>query len=559
MVKTIFSFLNKEVRGLHEAAYLLGFSAILSQILALVRDRLLAYSFGAGHELDIYYAAFRIPDLIFVSIGSIVSISVLVPFLIEKINKSEKEGKSFIDSTFSLFFILIIVASVLVYIFIPYLASKVFPGFIDSKTLSHLISLSRILLLSPILLGISNFLASITQVHNRFFIYAISPLLYNVGIIFGIIFLYPFFGLLGLGWGVVLGALMHLLIQVPFAISKGLFPRLSFNIDFASIRKVMTLSLPRTLTLSSNQIATFFLIGMASVMTAGSISIFSFSFNLQSVPLSIIGVSYASAVFPALARLFSSGNRDKFIEQMIVSARHIIFLSTPLMVLFVVLRAQIVRVILGAGNFNWSDTRLTAAALAIFSISVVPQGLLMLFVRAYYSKGDTKKPLVINLVSSTLIVVLGYYFITIFNKFPTFHYFTEELFKVSGLSGSVVLMLPLAYSIGVLVNTALHWIAFHKEFKNFTKKISSAIYQSFSASIIMGYVAYIFLNIFDKVFDINTFLGIFSQGLFSGLIGIIVGIIILKLLKSHELSEIWKTLHAKIWKAQVIAPEKEVL
>ena len=559
MVKTIFSFLNKEIRGLHEAAYLLGLSAILSQILALVRDRLLAYSFGAGHTLDIYYAAFRIPDLIFVSIGSIVSISVLVPFLIEKINKSQEEGKNFIDSAFSLFFILIIIVSVLAYILIPYLAPKVFPGFTDSKTLSSFIILARILLLSPILLGISNFLASITQVHNRFFIYAISPLLYNVGIILGIVFLYPHFGLMGLGYGVILGACMHLLIQVPFVVSKKMFPRFSFNIDFASIQKVMTLSLPRTFTLSSNQIATFFLVGLASVMTVGSISIFNFSFNLQSVPLSIIGVSYASAVFPALSRLFSSGNRDKFIEQMIVSARHIIFLSTPLMVLFVVLRAQIVRVILGAGNFNWSDTRLTAAALAIFSISVVPQGLLQLFVRAYYSKGDTKKPLIINLISSTLIVILGYVFITTFNNFPTFRYFIEELFKVSNLSGSVVLMLPLAYSIGVLVNTALHWFAFHKEFKNFTKSISSAIYQSFSASIIMGYIAYIFLNVFDKVFNINTLVGIFSQGLFAGLLGIIVGVFILKMLKSHELSEIWKTLHAKIWKAKVIAPEQEML
>ncbi|MEK9185002.1 MAG: murein biosynthesis integral membrane protein MurJ [Patescibacteria group bacterium] len=559
MVKTIFSFLNKEIIGLHEAAYLLGFSAILSQILALVRDRLLASSFGAGHTLDIYYAAFRIPDLIFVSIGSIVSISVLVPFLIEKINKSQEEGKNFIDSAFSLFFILITFVSVLFYILIPYLAPKVFPGFTDGKTLTSFIILTRILLLSPILLGISNFLASITQVHNRFFIYAISPLLYNIGIILGIIFLYPHFGLMGLGYGVILGACMHLLIQVPFVINKGMFPRFRFNIDFVSIRQVMTLSLPRTFTLSSNQIATFFLVGLASVMTVGSISIFNFSFNLQSVPLSIIGVSYASAVFPALARLFSSGNREKFIEQMIVSARHIIFLSTPLMVLFVVLRAQIVRVILGAGNFNWSDTRLTAAALAIFSISVVPQGLLQLFVRAYYSKGDTKKPLIINLISSTLIVILGYVFITTFNNFPTFRYFIEELFKVSNLSGSVVLMLPLAYSIGVLVNTAFHWLAFHKEFKNFTKSISSAIYQSFSASIIMGYVTYIFLNVFDKVFDINTLVGIFSQGLFAGLIGVAVGIFILKLLKSHELSEIWKTLHAKIWKAKVIAPEQEML
>ncbi|MSR71270.1 MAG: hypothetical protein EXS50_01170 [Candidatus Taylorbacteria bacterium] len=559
MVRNIFRFIGSEVKGLHEAAYLLGFAAILSQLLALIRDRLLAYSFGAGHMLDIYYAAFRIPDLIFVSIGSIVSISVLMPFIIEKMNKGEAEGKRFVDSTFSLFFIIIVAVSVVVFFLVPYLIPKVFPGFIDNSTRLTLITLTRILLLSPILLGLSNFLASITQMYNRFFIYALSPLLYNAGIIFGVLFFYPHFGLAGLGWGVVLGAVLHVLIQVPFVVSKKLFPLFSFNIDFQSIKKVMKISLPRTFTLSSTQIATFFLVGLASIMSQGSISVFNFSFNLQSVPLSIIGVSYASAAFPALAKLFSGGNREKYIEQMIVCARHIIFLSMPLMMLFVVLRAQIVRTVLGAGHFDWSDTRLTAAALALFSLSVVPQGLLTLFVRAYYSKGDTKKPLFINFISCVIIVGLGYLFVHIFNVSQTFHYFIEALLKVENIPGTVVLMLPLAYSIGVFINTIFHWRAFHNEFKDFTKKVMGAVYHSFAAGVIMGYVAYLSLNVFDKVFNINKVFGIFMQGFCAGIVGIIAGIAILILLKSPELSQIWRTLHSKIWRAKVVAPDTEVL
>lgn len=559
MVRNILRFIGKEVSGLHEAAYLLAASAILSQALALLRDRLLAYSFGAGHELDLYYAAFRIPDLIFVSVGSVVSITVLVPFLIEKMHQGHEEGRTFIDSTFSLFFMVIVAVSVIAFIAVPVLVPYVFPGLTDATSSHTLVTLIRILLLSPILLGISNFFASITQMYNRFFIYALSPLLYNAGIILGVLVLYPHWGLAGLGWGVVLGACLHLGIQVPFVRGKELIPQLTAAIDFNSIRRVVTLSLPRTLSLSSNQIATFFLVSFASLMSKGSISIFNFSYNLQSVPLSIIGVSYASAAFPTLSRLYSKGDKPKYLEQVITSTRHIIFLSMPLAVLFIVLRAQIVRTVLGAGQFDWADTKLTAAALALFSVSVAAQGLLSLFVRAYYSKGDTRKPLIINVISSTLIVIFGYLFMRLFTTIPVIRYFMESLLKVENLQGSSVLMLPLAYSVGVFFNTILHWVAFQKEFKEFSRSVSTTLFQSFGASILTGYVSYLFLNVFSHIFNLNTLMGIFLQGFCAGIVGLCVGVLVLSLLKSEELRDIWRTLHAKIWKAKVVLPEQETL
>jgi putative peptidoglycan lipid II flippase len=555
MVKNIFNFFHKEISGLHQAAYLLAFFAFLSQLLALVRDRTLAHVFGASHILDIYYAAFRIPDFIFVSIGSMVSISVLVPFFVEKMEKNFDEAKDFIGNIFSIFFITISLVGIIVYFLVPSLVPWVLPGFAHDPYLPQLILLIRIFLLSPILLGLSNFFASITQLYNRFLLYALSPLFYNLGIIIGALFLYPIFGIAGLGYGVALGALMHCIIQIPFIIEQKIFPRFTFHINFSSIKKVVLLSFPRTLTLSSNQISTFFLIAMASFMSAGSISIFNFSFNLQSVPLSIIGVSYTSAAFPMLSKIFSSGNREKFIEQMAVSSRHIIFWSTPAMILFTVLRAQIVRVILGSGKFNWSDTRLTAACLAVFTLSIIPQSLIILFVRAYYSGGETKKPMYINLFSSTFIVVLGYGLIKLYTLWPFFHYFMESLFKIDGLNGTVVLMLPLAYSIGVLVNTILHWVAFEKDFKGYSKPVLDTFFQVFSAAVIMGYVSYLMLNVFSRIFDLDTVRGIFLQGFFAGIIGIFVYIVILKLLRNPEIDEIWRALHSKIWKAKVIIPD----
>lgn len=559
MVKKFFEMVGKEIVGLHEAAYLLAFFAFLSQILALVRDKLLAYNFGAGHILDIYYSAFRIPDLIFVSVASIVSASVLVPFFIDRFNNDGDRGRRFIDSIFSAFFFGIVAVSIATYFLIPNLTSILFPGFANSEFLPDLILYSRILLLSPIFLGLSNFLSSITQMHKRFLIYALSPVLYNIGIIFGIVFLYPVIGISGLIWGVVIGAFLHMAIQIPFIIHKDTFPSLRLNFNWSDIKKVILISLPRTLTLSSNQLASFFLVSLASYMSGGTISVFSLAFNLQSVPMTIIGVSYSSAIFPTLSKFFVEKNRKEFLQQMIDSARHIVFWSIPITILFIVLRAQIVRTIYGAGQFDWADTRLTAAVLAIFVISVIGQSLILLFVRAYYAEGKTKKPLIINVFSGLLIVFFGYVLTKAFFAFPIFRFFLEDLFKVSGQIGTSVLVLPLAYSIGVLVNTYLHWHMFEKDYEGFSKPVVATLFQSFSASVIMGYVAFISLRFFNIFFPLTKAWNVFFQGFFAGILGIIVGIIILIILKNKEIEEIWRTLHHKFWKSNVVVPDQETL
>ncbi|MCH7535633.1 MAG: hypothetical protein IH948_07810 [Bacteroidetes bacterium] len=195
MVRRILNLLQKEVRGLHEAAYFLAVFAFSSQILALIRDRLLANQFGAGEVLDIYYAAFRIPDFIFVTIASIASLSVLIPFLVERTSRSKDDGKNFISGVFSFFALSMILVSAVVFIFTPSILKLIFPGFIDSS-FSELVLITRILLLQPILLGASSLFASVVHVYRKFILYAVSPLLYNVGIIIGILLVYKFFVLL---------------------------------------------------------------------------------------------------------------------------------------------------------------------------------------------------------------------------------------------------------------------------------------------------------------------------------------------------------------------------
>lgn len=553
MVKRVFELLHKEINSLHEAAYLLGFFAFLSQILALVRDRLLAGSFGAGETLDIYYAAFRVPDIIFVSAASLVSSSILVPFIVSKAANGNEECRKFVNGIFSSFFIFILLVSLAAFFLAPYILSFLFRGF-EAEALEKLVLLTRIMLLQPIFLGISNFFGSITQTYKKFLVYSLSPVLYNGGIILGVVFLYPRFGLTGLAWGVVIGAFLHFLIQVPVVMRQKLFPNFTLKVRWKEIKEVVFLSLPRTLALSAANFSTLFLVALGSLLGTGSVSIFTLAWNLQSVPLSIVGASYSMAAFPTLVAVFVNGGKDKFLTEVSSALRHILFWSAPALILFIVLRAQIVRVVLGFGEFSWSDTRLTAASLALFALSVVAQGVIVLLIRAYYAGGRTARPLLINVLSSVAAVILGFVLVKIFSSIPIFRYFVESLLKVSGLSGTAVLMLPLAYSSATILNALFLFFIFRKDF-GVSLGLRRAFWQTFAASIIGGFATYLFLNVLDDVFNLNKVFGVFSQGFFSGIGGLAVNILVLYSLKSVELRETWRTLHGKIWKARLVVTD----
>jgi len=440
---------------------------------------------------------------------------------------------------------------------VPFIA----PGF-SLPMQEKLIAVSRIMLLSPILMGLSNLFGTVTQLFRKFFIYALSPILYNVGIIIGVIFIYPVLGIYGLALGVALGAFMHFAVQVLASNSSGFKPKLSlspFAINFKDIRKVALTSLPRTLGLSFNNIALIFIISLASSLKTGSISVFNFSFNLQSVPLNIIGISYAVAAFPILTKSISLGKMDEFKNHLKSAARAITFWSIPVIFLFIVVRAQIVRVILGSGSFSWENTRLVAACLAVFSVSVLAQGLITLLSRAYYAKGDTKRPLVINFLSSVLIIILAYLFIHIFEHWLFFRYFIESILKVEDIPGTEVLMLPLAYSTGTILNAVIYWYFVRKDFMKGVSFITNTFFQSLGASFFLGVVAYLSLNILSPIFGTVTFWGIFLQGFISGILGIAAAILVLYLLKSEELKDVLKTLKTKFWDVKVIAPTQEEL
>ena len=229
--------------------------------------------------------------------------------------------------------------------------------------------------------------------------------------------------------------------------------------------------------------------------------------------------------------------------------RQIVFWSLPVIALFVVLRAQIVRVILGTGNFDWSDTRLTAASLALFIISVVAQSIVLLLIRAYYASGKTWKPLWITLTAALFTVIFAYVFLYVFNTYEPIQLFFEKMLRIENVPGSSVVMLSLAYSVGMFLNLYLLWHSFKKDFEYQSGYygIRKSFRESFIASVIIGIVGYAMLRVTDVLFSQETTIGVLGHGLISGMVAIIFGVVFLVFIKNKEMFVFISSVKKKIW------------
>lgn len=532
---------------MHDAAYMLGFFALLSAVLALVRDRLFAAMFGASGLLDVYFAAFRIPDILYVSLASMISVFALVPFLESR--KEEIEQKRIFGNVVLVFSLALIVFSLLVLPFVPWLLAVFFPALLYGSYGAELIAITQLLLVQPILLGISTVLTSIVHMRGRYLLYALAPLLYNVSIIGALVWLYPLFGMYGVVYGVIAGALLHMLIQIPFVIRTGFLSALATRIVWRDIYDLVVLSLPRTLALATSSMLLLILTAYAAHAGEGAVSIFILAFNLQAAPLAIIGASYSVAAFPTLARHFARGENDAFVLHILTAARHIIFWSLPFLVLFIVLRAHIVRVVLGTGSFDWTDTRLVAAAVALFMVSLVAQGLSLLFIRGYYAAGKTIFPLVVSVGTLLFTILCASWCTYLFQNEPLFRAFLEIALRVEDLPGTQVLVLPLAFALGSIVQAVCFIVFFEVHFACTRAPLLRIFFHASASALIAGFVAHRTLALFAPVVVLERTLGVFAQGFIAGILGVIAGALVLILLKNTEIQEVWHTLHHKFWNA----------
>jgi putative peptidoglycan lipid II flippase len=560
MMKRVLLMLYKRTSGINEAAFLLGIFTLISQILGLVRDRIFAGTIGPGPILDAYYASFKVPDFLYVSLASLASVTVILPMLSQKFrdgaSDNRKSAHVFFNQIFTVFSFTLFSVSIILFICMPWVAKLIVPGF-PPESLHNVIWMSRIMLLSPIIFGISTMIGSVTQMFQKFLIYALAPIMYNAGIIVGALVLYPLMGQIGLALGVILGAALHLGIQVPLLLQESFVPKFTFTINWKEIKNIIKTSLPRTVGLSMSSFTAIILVAIISGFSPGTMSIFTFAFNLQSVPIGVIGISYSVASFPILVRFFQENELEKFTTTILQTLRKIIFWSLPIMALFIVLRAQIVRVLLGTGSFSWNDTRLTAGVLALFVFGIIAQSIVHVLVRAYYAAGNTWKPLIMNFLGEVITIGAAYGLLALFAHMDGFRNFFEHVLRLEGVAETRLTMVALAFTIGNVLNMILLGIIFHVNFKLFVNKtahktlIRSTCNAVLSATV-MGGVGYYILNATALWFNQDRFWGILGQGAVAGIFGLGAGIIVLKLLRDQDLNEFIKTIKGRFWKAKVV-------
>ncbi len=426
------------------AALIVSVAGILSRLLGLFRDRILASQFGAGDVLDVYYAAFRVPDLIYnlLIVGALSA--AFIPVFTGLITKNKKKRAWELASGLLTLQVLgVILLSVIMSIFAPQIMKLITPGFSDEK-MKAVVTLTRIMFLSPLLLGASAIFGGMLVSFKRFLVYSLAPIVYNIGIIIGAVFFVKIWGIIGLAWGVVLGATMHMLIQfgaVKFLGFSYRFRNFKKIIRDKTVRKIVRLMIPRSLAIGVNQINLLIITIFASLLASGSLAVFNFANNLQSVPLGIFGISFSLAAFPKLSSLAAKKDMRKFHYVFARTFKRILFFVIPASVIIFSLRAEIVRAVLGAGKFDWQDTKATLWVLGILSVSLFAQSTAPLLSRAFYALENTKTPFYISLFSEGINILA---IILLIGKFQ-------------------VLGLAMAFSLTAIVNMLLMFVLLHKK------------------------------------------------------------------------------------------------
>lgn len=509
------------------AAVVVGLSSFISRFLGVFRDHILAGQFGAGDELDIYYAAFRIPDLIFnlLVLGALSAgfIPVFVSLLENPDQKiAKKNAWRFANLVASSLVVILAVLSIIGIIFAPQLLRLLTPGFSPEK-MAVTVQLSRLMFLSPLLLGVSGVVGGILQSFKSFFAYSLSPIFYNLGIIAGALFLAPRFGLVGLAWGVVIGAALHLLVQLPTLWHLGFHFQPLLDWRDAALRQIGRIMIPRTMGLAVSQLNLLVMTVLASSLVSGSLAIFNLANNLQSFPVGIFGLSFAIAAFPTISALV--GQPDKLRPSLTTTIRQTLFLVVPATIIILALRAQIIRVILGSGRFDWQDTILTMRTLSYFGLSIFAQSLTAILVRVFYAYKDSATPFWISLVAAVANIGLAWPW--------------SRQFGVAGLA--------LAFSVGNIINFVLLWLALRRKGNILDNwAIGLGALKITIAAAVAWPIIFEVKKLIAPLVNMNTFWGIAGQLVGAAIAGLLVYLVVCLLLRCPEAKQLWQIINRRL-------------
>lgn len=448
IIKNSKHIFSRQQTSILSGAFVIGLSYLLSALLGLVRNRLLASHFFGGLEshLDVYFAAFVIPDTVFQLIVVGALSAAFIPVFSSYLKKSPSQASKLANNVLNALLITITIISVGIFLLALPL-SRLIANFSPSHTLL-MARLMRIMLVSQLFFTVSSFLTGYLQAHRRFLVPAIAPLFYNLGIIGGIVFLSSPLGIYGPVIGVLIGAFLHMAIQIPLSLRLGFsYQPLAINFFHPGIKKLLSLMPPRSAALALAQLERWVAVNIVSLLSAGSLAIFNFARQLYTLPITLFGVSLGQASFPTLSDQSQNKTFTSFKKTLTNSVLQILFFSLPASALLLTLRIPVVRLVFGAKAFPWQATLTTGRTLAFFSLSIAPQATTHVFVRAFYALQDTKTPLIVSFITILLTSMLGFFFSVFLNLgVPGL----SLAITVANLTAALLLLLLIQKQIGSL-------------------------------------------------------------------------------------------------------------
>jgi len=514
-MKRVMSFFLNKQSSVRSAATVLIIMVFASRILGLLRDRLLAARFSPD-ELGVYLAAFRLPNLLFELLVMGALTSAFIPVYTKYITNGKQDEAWRISNTVITFsFLLLICIAIPILIWTKQVSHFIAPGFSDEQ-IGTMIGFTRFMVIAqvfPLLIG--NFFTGILQSHNLFFIPAIAPVVYNIGIIVAI-FSFSSIGLWAPVVGVGIGAVLFMCIQIPSLLKLGYRGKIALDIKNSGVREIGKLMVPRTIGLAVSQVDTTVDLILSTLLGARMVTVFNFAQHLQQLPIGLFGATVAQAAFPLLSQASAADDKEKFTKTFYSALNQIIFFIMPISVLCIVLRIPIVRLVFGASRFDWQATVLTGMTLSMFSISLSAQAASQLLTRGFYALYDTKTPVVIGIITILINTFASVMFIQVY-RFP-------------------VWSLGLSTSIASIVNIILLVIYLGKRIGwNSISQMFLTPFKIIIASFITGVALYVPLKLFDQlVFDTTRTLGLLLLTGFVSAIGLGVYVFLVWMLDVRE-------------------------
>lgn len=468
------NIINSRQNTVLSAATLIMIMIGVSMILGLVRQRVLA-GFFTPDQLSLFFAAFRLPDVIFQVLVFGTFSSAFIPVFTKTLKKGEERAWKLAGKVVSIGLAIFILAVTIVGIFAPQIYSTIAPGFGNEGTIK-IAFLARILFAAQGFFVVSYVLTGVLESLRRFLVPALAPIFYNLGIIFGTIVLKPYLGLTAPAVGVVIGAFAHFVIQYPLSRKLGFRFTWDLKAD-EDVKKIGKLALPRVIDLAFDQIGKSTELFLSSIISQASYTYYTFANSLQMLPVTLFGTSLAKAVLPMLSN--ADGNKKEFRRILLSAVYQGMFFTLPLSAALIALRIPVVRLVYGTKIFDWNSTVQTGTVLSVFALSIVFQTLMSILVRSLFALHDTKTPVVVSFIGLIILVTTNFILV---RGFGFGVWAIAASFTLSVFIESVILLILVSKRVGNIINTG---------FIAHSLKI-------FSASIVSGSVMFFMLKFFDK-------------------------------------------------------------